>query len=349
MALSPMMRHHQAVKEEYPDCIVFYRLGDFYEMFFDDAVTASAILDLTLTGRDCGLEERAPMCGVPYHAAEGYIAKLVQAGKKVAVCEQLSDPATTKGMVERGVVRVVSAGTLTDDTQLNEKENNFISMVFGDEKGIGLAWADITTGEFFATEFHGEEKTYDLIDRLTRLNPAEVFANYEICNAVADLPAVKHHVLPNFQTYRDAQFAISKTEAKLKKQFEVLSLFGMIPEGKNHAVQASGALVFLLEETQKHELKNIREVHFEDKGDGLVLVEAVGLTTQNYSDPLFFAWHDIRRGVQIHVSLRKYRIKMHCKWLKLTEDRSEFAVFQNEISKLCNIRRFFICKHNISM
>ncbi len=271
MALSPMMRHHQAVKEEYPDCIVFYRLGDFYEMFFDDAVTASAILDLTLTGRDCGLEERAPMCGVPYHAAEGYIAKLVQAGKKVAVCEQLSDPATTKGMVERGVVRVVSAGTLTDDTQLNEKENNFISMVFGDEKGIGLAWADITTGEFFVTEFYGEEKIYDLIDRLTRLNPAEVFANYQICNAVADLPAVKHHVLPNFQTYRDAQFAISKAEAKLKKQFEVLSLFGMIPEGRNYAVQAAGALVFLLEETQKRELKNIREVHFEDKGDGLVL------------------------------------------------------------------------------
>ncbi|MBE7090726.1 MAG: DNA mismatch repair protein MutS [Clostridiales bacterium] len=271
MALSPMMRHHQAVKEEYPDCIVFYRLGDFYEMFFEDAITASAILDLTLTGRDCGLEERAPMCGVPYHAAEGYIAKLVQAGKKVAVCEQLSDPATTKGMVERGVVRVVSAGTLTDDTQLNEKENNFISMVFGDDKGVGLAWADITTGEFFATEFHGEDCIYDVIDRLTRLNPAEIFANYTICNTVADLPAVKHHVLPNFQTYRDAQFSFSKTEAKLKKQFEVLSLSGMIPEGNAHAVMAAGALVFLLEETQKRELKNLREVYFEEKGDGLVL------------------------------------------------------------------------------
>ena len=271
MALSPMMRHHQSVKEEYPDCIVFYRLGDFYEMFFEDAITASSILDLTLTGRDCGLEERAPMCGVPYHAAEGYIAKLVQAGKKVAVCEQLTDPSASKGMVERGVVRVVSAGTLTDDTQLNEKENNFISMVYGDDKGVGLAWADITTGEFFATEFHGEERIYDLIDRLIRINPAEIFANYNVCSIVADLPAVKHHVLPNFQTYRDAQFSLSKTEAKLKKQFEVLSLLGMIPKGNAHAVMASGALLFLLEETQKRELQNIREVHYEEKGDGLVL------------------------------------------------------------------------------
>ncbi len=271
MGLSPMMLHYKSVKEEYPDCIIFYRLGDFYEMFFEDAITASAILDLTLTGRDCGLEERAPMCGVPYHAAEGYIAKLVQAGQKVAICEQLSDPAAKKGMVERGVIRVVSAGTMTDDTQLNEKENNFICMVFGDEKGVGISWADITTGEFYAAEYRGEDRIFDFIDRLTRLNPAEIFANSTVCTVTKDLPAVKHHLLPTFQTYRDAQFVYTKAESRLKKQFDVLSLFGMIPEGKTYAVSAAGALLALLEETQKRELKNIREIYFEDKGDGLIL------------------------------------------------------------------------------
>ncbi|MDE5667888.1 MAG: DNA mismatch repair protein MutS, partial [Clostridia bacterium] len=125
MALSKMMQHYFTVKERYPDCIIFYRLGDFYEMFFDDAKLASDILDLTLTGRDCGLEERAPMCGVPFHAAEGYITKLVQSGLKVAICEQLEDASQAKGMVARDVVRVVTAGTLSSDS-INEKTNNFI-------------------------------------------------------------------------------------------------------------------------------------------------------------------------------------------------------------------------------
>lgn len=119
--LSPMMRHYLEIKDQYKDCVVFYRLGDFYEMFFEDALEVSRLLDLTLTGRDCGLEERAPMCGIPYHAADNYIAKLVALGKKVAICEQLSDPAASKGMVERDVIRVVSSGTLIEDALLDEK------------------------------------------------------------------------------------------------------------------------------------------------------------------------------------------------------------------------------------
>ena len=124
MALSQMMQHYLSVKEKYKDCLIFYRLGDFYEMFFDDAVKASGLLGLTLTGRDCGLEERAPMCGVPYHAADSYIAKLVSLGEKVAICEQIEDPATAKGMVARDVVRVVTAGTITEEEHLDEKSSN---------------------------------------------------------------------------------------------------------------------------------------------------------------------------------------------------------------------------------
>lgn len=128
--LSPMMRHYLQIKDQYKDCVLFYRLGDFYEMFFDDAKEVSALLDLTLTGRDCGLEERAPMCGIPFHAADTYIARLVALGKKVAICEQLSDPATSKGMVDRDVVRVVSAGTLIEDELLDERSNNFIACAY---------------------------------------------------------------------------------------------------------------------------------------------------------------------------------------------------------------------------
>ena len=152
MALSPMMEHYLKVKEQYKDCVIFYRLGDFYEMFFDDAVRVSKLLDLTLTGRDCGLEERAPMCGVPYHAAETYISKLVSLGEKVAICEQLSDPKEAgRGMVERDVIRVVSAGTLIEDGLLDERKNNYIACAVRRSGQYALAWADITTGECCAS------------------------------------------------------------------------------------------------------------------------------------------------------------------------------------------------------
>ena len=154
--LSLMMQHYLSVKDRYKDCIILYRLGDFYEMFFDDAVKASEMLDLTLTGRDCGLETRAPMCGVPYHAVEQYITKLVGLGEKVAICEQLESASAAKGIVKRDVVRVVTPGTLNADN-LNEKENNFICCVYKTEECVALAWADITTGELSATEYYGDK------------------------------------------------------------------------------------------------------------------------------------------------------------------------------------------------
>ena len=168
MALSQMMQHYLSIKDKHKDCVIFDRLGDFYEMFFDDAVEVSKLLDLTLTGRDCGLEERAPMCGIPYHAADGYIAKLVSFGKKVAICEQLTEPTKGRGLVERDVIRIVSAGTVIEEDFLEAGKNNYIACVFKNEDGVGLAWADITTGEFIAEEFVGNTAVTDAVGKLLK-------------------------------------------------------------------------------------------------------------------------------------------------------------------------------------
>ena len=174
--ISPMMQQYFEVKDKYKDCILFFRLGDFYEMFFDDAVTVSKALELTLTGRDCGLEERAPMCGVPYHAADMYIKKLIELGFRVAVCEQLTDPAETKGIVVRDVIRVVTPGTLTESSMLDDSKNNYICSIFydEDEKSCGIASADISTGEASLSVFEGKELEAGVINELSRCQPAEI-------------------------------------------------------------------------------------------------------------------------------------------------------------------------------
>ena len=191
MALSQMMSHYLSVKEKHKDSVVFYRLGDFYEMFFEDAVKVSKLLDLTLTGRDCGLEERAPMCGIPYHAADTYIAKLVALGEKVAICDQLSDPKASKGLVERDVVRIISAGTLTEETMLDESKNNYIACVFKFPDGVSVAWTDITTGEFFVEEFLGEAAVYETVEHLVKLSVAEVICNDEMLSLTKEIKEIK--------------------------------------------------------------------------------------------------------------------------------------------------------------
>ena len=157
MALSPMMEKYLETKKEYPDCILFYRLGDFYEMFFDDAKLASRELELTLTGKDCGLEERAPMCGVPYHAVEPYLTKLVENGHKVAIAEQMEDPKFAKGLVKREVIRVVTPGTLTDSGALDESRNRYIMCIVYENGVFGISFADVTTGDFYASELQKKE------------------------------------------------------------------------------------------------------------------------------------------------------------------------------------------------
>lgn len=260
--LSPMMRHYLEIKDQYKDCVVFYRLGDFYEMFFEDALEVSRLLDLTLTGRDCGLEERAPMCGIPYHAADNYIAKLVALGKKVAICEQLSDPAVSKGMVERDVIRVVSSGTLIEDALLDEKKNNYIVCAYKEGANCALAWTDITTGEFCAAAFGGEKGLGDLLEYMVKLSPAEVIVNEEFLLESKDSAAVRGGSLPAFSCYVPWAFGRNRAEKNLCEQLgtKTLEPFGIAE--KPEAVSAAGALIEYLRETQKHALKNIDSLRF---------------------------------------------------------------------------------------
>ncbi len=261
MALSQMMQHYLSVKEKYKDCLVFYRLGDFYEMFFDDAVKASKILDLVLTGRDCGLEERAPMCGVPYHAVDSYISKLVACGEKVAICEQLEDPATAKGIVARDVVRVVTAGTVIADAGLDEKTNNYICCAYKNGDAAALAWADITTGELTATEFTSECVS-KCIAQMCRLEVKEIICNDEMLFASKDCRETSSGVLPRFSSYPAWAFGYAAAERAILSQFSVKSLSAYPIAGKNNAVSAVGALLEYLKETQMHALKNIDNVNY---------------------------------------------------------------------------------------
>lgn len=261
MALSQMMQHYLSIKDKYKDCLIFYRLGDFYEMFFDDAVKASKILDLTLTGRDCGLEKRAPMCGVPYHAVDAYIEKLVACGEKVAICEQLEDPSTAKGMVARDVVRVVTAGTLTSDSGLNEKTNNFICCAYKEGDNVALAWADITTGELTATEYLGDG-VKKCLTQMIKLDVKEIICNDEMLFEVKNLREVNSGALPHFSNYPAWAFGYSAAERTLLAQFQVNSLASYSICGKKSAISAAGALIEYLKETQKHALKNIDNVKY---------------------------------------------------------------------------------------
>ena len=192
--LSPMMQNYMAKKEEYKDCILFYRLGDFYEMFFDDAILASRELEITLTGRNCGLEERAPMCGVPFHSAEIYISRLIAKGYKVAICEQLEDPKTTKGMVKRDVIRVVTPGTVIENNMLEEKKNNFIMSIVKKGFFYGVAVCDVSTGDFYATQITENNNFSKLLDEIARYSPAEIITNSMMINSESEVNQIKDRI-----------------------------------------------------------------------------------------------------------------------------------------------------------
>ncbi len=255
------MEHFFKIKEKYNDCIIFYRLGDFYEMFFDDAIKASKMLDLTLTGRDCGLKDRAPMCGIPYHAADAYISKLVSLGERVAICEQLTDPKQSKGMVDRDVIRIVSAGTVIEENLLDEKKNNFVACAYKNGDEFALAWADITTGEFTVSE---EESADKILALLVNLSVAEVICNEEMLFAVMGNPSVERGILPAFSCYLPWAFSRSGAEKVLKEQFSCASVAALGLDGHGGAVAAAGALVEYLRDTQKHALKNFNRLRYSD-------------------------------------------------------------------------------------
>ncbi|MCM1528420.1 MAG: DNA mismatch repair protein MutS [Alistipes sp.] len=251
--ISPMMKQYFEVKDKYKDCILFFRLGDFYEMFFDDAIVVSKALELTLTGRDCGLEERAPMCGVPYHAADMYIKRLIDLGKKVAVCEQMTDPAETKGIVVRDVIRVVTPGTLTESSMLDDGRNNYICSIFYDEsnKTCGVASADISTGEADLSLFEGKNAEAGVINELSRCQPAEIIFpdSFLSMKAVADFIKVR---LSCAVTLRDNEcFDTRKNSGIVCEIFGVKSVaeLGVTEDGADCA--ALCGLFDYIRETQK--------------------------------------------------------------------------------------------------
>lgn len=247
--LSPMMRHYLEVKTRYPGVILMYRLGDFYEMFFDDAETVSRELELTLTGRDCGLAERAPMCGVPYHAVDTYISRLINKGYKVAICEQLTEPGG-KGLVERDVVRVVTPGTIMEDSILEEGRNNYLASVYECAEGFGLAYADLSTGEFVAGQCTGANALEEVEGLLGSIHPAEI-----ICNAGAQrFLAVETLSRPRGTPFFDYAYAADTANQTLCEQFKVATLVAFDCDELPLGVQSAGALMTYLSETQKRAL-----------------------------------------------------------------------------------------------
>ena len=259
--LSPMMRRYFEIKENYKDCLLFFRLGDFYEMFFDDAVTASRVLDLTLTGRDCGLDERAPMCGVPYHAVDNYIRKLIENGYRVAICEQLSDPATSKGLVDRDVVRVVSSGTIMEEDILDEKSSNYLCSVYTNAQGFGIAWADISTGEFNVYQYVGDNSLDRLSNLLGSISPSEIICNEDF---VGKYQKVQFFISSDKRArcYHDFAYSLSSATKRICSSFGVSSLSVFELDEKNHAVSAAGGLLEYLAQTQKRSLGQLGKITF---------------------------------------------------------------------------------------
>lgn len=259
--LSPMMKRYFEIKSDYPDCLLFFRLGDFYEMFFDDAEIASRTLDLTLTGRDCGLDERAPMCGVPYHAVDVYIRRLIDAGFRVAICEQLSDPATSKGLVDRDVVRVVSGGTVIEEEILDEKQSNYLCSVFWAETGFGLAWTDISTGEFNIYEYAGKNAQERLSDLLFTVSPSECISNERFLSIYKTLYYFKADD-KKAHCYHNFAYSFATAQKRLCKAYSVSSLDSFECSDKEYAVCAAGGLYEYLVQTQKRALKQLKPPKF---------------------------------------------------------------------------------------
>ncbi len=255
--ISPMMQHYLNTKEEYKDCILFYRLGDFYEMFFDDAVTVSRELELTLTGKDCGLEERAPMCGVPYHAADTYINRLVEKGYKVAVAEQMEDPKLAKGLVKREVIRVVTPGTNISETALDETRNNYLMAIVYLDKSFGIATADVSTGDFLVTEV---DSLSSLEDEIYKYVPSEIICNEALFISGMDIDGLKARLKLSVSALDNTDFDEDKCRGILAEHFKVPSADSLGLSQYPAGMVAAGALVIYLKNTIKGELAQMTAI-----------------------------------------------------------------------------------------
>lgn len=283
---SPMMQHYLETKSKYPDCVLFYRLGDFYEMFFDDAINVSRELELTLTGKECGRENRAPMCGIPYHAGEIYASRLVQNGYKIAICEQVENPKNAKGIVKRDVIKIMTPGTITDGNLLDEKKNNYIMSIFKDGMYYGIAAFDISTGEAYATEIKSDNNFQKLVNEISRFNPSELIVNDYMNDSINEINELKHRFevfisvdkkIENTEVEADRNFVpdffnMKSSMTKLDDKFDdetIHNTFDIIDEQGNLiknisdrylAVNAIGILLKYVEETQKIKPENLNKI-----------------------------------------------------------------------------------------
>lgn len=258
--ISPMMQKYLETKEKYSDCILFYRLGDFYEMFFEDALTASRELEITLTGKDCGLPERAPMAGIPHHAAEVYAAKLIEKGYKVAICEQLEDPKTAKGIVERGVIRILTPGTIVESNLLEEKKNNYIMSICKSGLYFGISVCDISTGEFYSCEIKDENNFELLLDEIARFTPSEIIANSMMFECQEEMDKIRERFQMYMSRFNDKFF--SDDEGNLALDYNILENKKEVTSLKDRtlAVKSINALLEYLNETQMTSLEHINTI-----------------------------------------------------------------------------------------
>ena len=270
-ALTPMMQQYMEVKNQYKDCILFYRLGDFYEMFFDDALTASKVLEITLTGRDCGQPERAPMCGVPYHACDVYLNKLIENGFKVAICEQVEDPKLAKGIVKREVIRVVTPGTNMSNAILDETRNNYLMSIVENDGAFGISLVDITTGEFKTARVPSLSK---LTDEINKYSPAEIIGNHSFMNCDLDFIYLREKMKISISEAPEHYFNQMLCEDAIMRQFGVNNMDGLGLKDFPDCILSSGVLLQYLHETQKNFLAHINHIVLYSIDDFMIIDSA---------------------------------------------------------------------------
>lgn len=271
--LTPMMQQYMSIKKQYEDCILFFRLGDFYEMFFDDALTASRELEITLTQRDCGMSEKAPMCGVPHHVSDSYVSRLVEKGYKVAICEQIEDPALAKGIVQRDVIKVVTPGTITDQTILDEKSNNYLVSIYLDNLGLGISYVDNSTGEMYTTELIGEgdEINSFLIDELGKILPSEIICNDVFSRNTKILKVLKNTINPYINIYKEDEIAKKDWKSMVLSHFDVETLEQIELNNRLYSIIATGKLIDYLYKTQKSSLEHINSISYYKPNNYMIL------------------------------------------------------------------------------
>ena len=267
---TPMMKQYMKIKKEYPECLLFFRLGDFYEMFLDDAKTGAEVLDITLTSRSRGRDGRIPMAGVPYHAVDSYLSKLVRNGYKVAICEQVSEP-DGKSLVDREVVRIVTPGTVLEESNLERKENNYIVSLSFAGGILAVAAADLSTGDFQTTQLKVESLDSVLINELARFNPVECILSDACYNDAGLLKILNSHGDLNIYPFSDWEIFADAGAAHLKRHFGVKTLAGFSLDGKVRSQEVASALLGYLKRTQKDKVGHIKKISYYHLGDHVVL------------------------------------------------------------------------------